>query len=138
LIQSHRLCHPDVTITLLPMSSSAQLKALLDKDIHIGFLCPPITNPEINSRHVYSARFVAALPKDHLLAAEDGPIEIRQLKNDPFIMAPRRLEPGYYDTIISICLHGGMTPLIHQEAEGVPHILSLVSAGLGVSLVTAF
>ena len=51
-------------------------------------------------------------------------------------MAPRRLEPGYYDKIISICLNGDMSPLIYQEAEGVTHILSLVSAGIGVTLVT--
>ncbi|WKA57776.1 LysR family transcriptional regulator [Planococcus shenhongbingii] len=136
LIHSHRTQYPDVKVTLHPMSSTDQLKALADNEIHIGFICPPIINPALSFQLIYSSPFVAALPKDHPLAAVPGPIDIKDLKNEPFIMAPRRLEPGYYDTIISICLSGGMSPIIQQEAEGVTHILSLVSAGIGVTLVT--
>ncbi|WP_419961150.1 LysR substrate-binding domain-containing protein [Psychrobacillus sp. BM2] len=136
LIDSHRESYPNVKVTLHPMSSTDQLKALSDKEIHFGFLCPPITNPSLDFQHIYSARFVAALPINHPLASRPGPIEIKELKNEPFIMAPRRLEPGYYDMIISICLNGDMSPIIYQEAEGVTHILSLVSAGIGVTLVT--
>lgn len=136
LIRLHRTRYPAIKVTLHPMSSAEQLKALAENEIHIGFICPPIANPALSFQLIYSAPFVAALPKDHPLAAFHGPLDIQELKNEPFIMAPRRLEPGYYDTIISICLSGDISPAIHQEAEGVTHILSLVSAGIGVTLVT--
>ncbi|WP_223634532.1 LysR family transcriptional regulator [Planococcus sp. 4-30] len=136
LVHLHRTAYPDIKVTLHPMSSTDQLRALTENDIHIGFICPPITDPAISFQHIYSSPFVVALPANHPLAAVPGPIAIKELKDEPFIMAPRRLEPGYYDTIISICLSGKMSPVIHQEAEGVTHILSLVSAGIGVTLVT--
>ena len=37
LIDSHRESYPDVKVTLHPMSSTDQLKALTDKEIHFGF-----------------------------------------------------------------------------------------------------
>lgn len=136
LIHLHRTRYPDIQVTLHPMSSTDQQKALAEKEIHIGFLCLPVDNPDLRFQHIYSSPFVAALPKNHPSATASGPIHIKELKGDPFIMAPRRLEPGYYDTIISICQSGDMSPAIHQEAEGVTHILSLVAAGIGVTLVT--
>ncbi len=51
-------------------------------------------------------------------------------------MSTHNHEPGYYDTIISICNRAGFSAKIHQEAEGLTTILSLVSAGIGYSLVS--
>ena len=51
-------------------------------------------------------------------------------------MTHRKNEPGYYDTIISICNRAGFSPNVIQEAEGIFTILTLISTGMGVSLVT--
>src|SRR5438067_2225806 len=45
--------------------------------------------------------------------------------------------PGLYDAIIAACQRAGFSPLVGQEAPRILSTLSLVAAGLGVSLVPA-
>jgi DNA-binding transcriptional LysR family regulator len=42
-----------------------------------------------------------------------------------------------YDLIVGFCRDAGFTPRIEQEAIQMPTIVSLVAAGMGVSLVPA-
>ena len=118
------------------MSTTDQVQALLEKRIHFGMLCPPIENNLLNFRIVHRVPFIAALPSAHPLASETLPLDIRNLKNESFIISPRNIEPGYHDSIISLCHQAGFIPKISQEAEGIFTILTLVAAELGVSLVT--
>ncbi|PAE39101.1 LysR family substrate-binding domain-containing protein [Bacillus sp. 7884-1] len=92
----------------------------------------------MNSRLVGFAPFVAALPSSRPLAMDTSQLDIRELKNEPFVMTHRKNELGYYDTIISICNRVGFSPNVIQKAEGIFTILTLISTGLGVSLVTTW
>lgn len=60
----------------------------------------------------------------------------KELKNEHFVLPPRNIEPGYYDTILSMCHKAGFTPKVSQETEGIYNVLTLVAANIGVSLVT--
>jgi len=59
------------------------------------------------------------------------------LANEPFILFPRKAGVGLYDLIVGFCRDAGFTPRIEQEAIQMPTIVSLVAAGMGVSLVPA-
>ncbi|MFJ8234216.1 LysR family transcriptional regulator [Ureibacillus sp. NPDC094379] len=136
LIRTYRGKHPEVEVVLHHLSTTNQIQALHEKRIHLGFLCPPIESSHFNSHLVVSAPFMVALPSTHHLAKQKGPINLSDLKSEPFIMSNRKGEPGYYDTIISICNRSGFSPNVIQEAEGIFTILTLISTGMGVSLVT--
>ena len=82
----------------------------------------------------------AALPNDHVLALADGgeaPLAIADLSSQPFILYRRGTGPGFYDLIIAACHRAGFTPHIAQEAPRILSTLSLVAAGLGVTMVPA-
>lgn len=136
LIRTYRSKYPKVEIVLQHLSSASQIRSLNENKIKLGFVCPPIESSTLNSRLVGFAPFVAALPSTHPLARDTSPLDLRELKSEPFIMTHRKNEPGYYDTIISICNRSGFSPNVIQEAEGIFTILTLISTGMGVSLVT--
>ena len=54
---------------------------------------------------------------------------------ETFILYRRPLGPGLYDAIIAACQRAGYSPNIGQEAPRMLATLSLVAAGLGVTLV---
>jgi len=80
---------------------------------------------------------VAALPAGHALARHGGgkALALEALAAETFILYRRPLGPGLYDAIIAACQHAGFSPTIGQEAPRMLATLSLVAAGLGVSLV---
>ena len=80
---------------------------------------------------------VAALPAGHALAgrAAAKPLGLAELAAETFILYRRPLGPGLYDAIIAACQRAGYSPNIGQEAPRMLATLSLVAAGLGVTLV---
>lgn len=79
---------------------------------------------------------VAVLPTDHTLAAAPN-LPLTALAAETFILYRRPLGPGLYDGVISACRAAGFSPHVGQEAPRMPSTLSLVAAGLGVSIVPA-
>ncbi|MEW6346313.1 MAG: LysR family transcriptional regulator [Paraburkholderia sp.] len=65
----------------------------------------------------------------------DAPVSLRDLSDEPLVIFPRRLAPGFYDIIMDCYGVAGLTPRIAQEAIQMQTIVSLVSAGMGVALV---
>ena len=82
---------------------------------------------------------VAALPAGHSLATRGSakPLGLEALAAETCILYRRPLGPGLYDAIIAACQRAGYSPTIGQEAPRMLATLSLVAAGLGVTLVPA-
>jgi DNA-binding transcriptional LysR family regulator len=80
--------------------------------------------------------FVAALPPEHPLRAA-GSLSAGALADQPFVLFPRSVAPTLYDQVIAVCRGAGFHPQQVQEAQEWLTIVSLVDAGLGVSLVPA-
>ena len=80
---------------------------------------------------------VAALPAGSPLAVARArhPLPLGALAGEIFILYRRPLGPGLYDAIIAACQRAGYSPKIGQEAPRMLATLSLVAAGLGVTLV---
>ncbi|RTF86968.1 LysR substrate-binding domain-containing protein, partial [Serratia marcescens] len=58
-----------------------------------------------------------------------------ELAHEAFILYRRPAGQGLYDAILAACHRAGFSPRIVQEAPRLPATLSLVGAGLGVSIV---
>lgn len=81
---------------------------------------------------------LAALPAGHPLSLPEGPpLPLASLAGEAFILYRRKAGPGLYDSILAACREAGFTPAIAQEAPRLPATLSLVAAGLGISVVPA-
>jgi DNA-binding transcriptional LysR family regulator len=132
-----------VVLDLETMTTIHQTEALRDSRIDVGLLRP--TTPEgarathgqgLLSRVVSSDPLVAALPAGHPLVRRKR-IRLEELAEDPFVFYTRSSGPAVHDTIVGYCRAAGFTPRIEQEAADVQTIVSLVAAGLGVSLLIA-
>jgi DNA-binding transcriptional LysR family regulator len=57
------------------------------------------------------------------------------LKEDPFLLFPRPIDPTPYDSIIGACRKAGFKPVIAQLVPQLAAVITLVAADLGVSIV---
>jgi DNA-binding transcriptional LysR family regulator len=140
-IRAYRETHPLVRLTLEESGTGELVAALIDERLDAAFVRSPIgvSGPAegIAIHSVLDEAMVAALPAGHALASRAAakPLGLSELAAETFILYRRPLGPGLYDAIIASCQHAGYSPNIGQEAPRMLATLSLVAAGLGVTLV---
>jgi len=132
--------YPGIKLRLQEATSDLQLAALGRGEIDAGLLLPPIDDAAIGYLPVFRDKLVAALPTSPTgreAFAQGARISLRRLAASAFILFPRKAAPGLYDSIIGACREAGFSPRIEQEAIEMQTIVSLVAAGMGVTLVPA-
>ena len=127
-----RRTYPDVELELRDMSTPEQLAALAGGEIDVGFVRLPVAAQRLVVRPVLDERLVVALgPRTPW---QPG-LSLRSVATEPFIIITRTRSASFYDHALSVCAAAGFTPRIVQEANELFTVLTLVGAGLGVSLV---
>jgi DNA-binding transcriptional LysR family regulator len=127
-----RRAYPAVHLQLRDMPTPDQVRALVDGDIDIGFVRRPVSDERLVMRPVLDERLVAALgPR----SPWDPRLGLRSVAAEPFIIIARARSASFFDHALSVCAATGFAPRIVQEADELFTVLSLVRAGLGVSLV---
>jgi DNA-binding transcriptional LysR family regulator len=136
LIRRYRRDYPGVTVSLVELHTVEQLAALIDGRIDLGFVRLPLVDPDerIAVRELYAEPLIAALPAGHK-AARVARVPLATLATEPFIVFPRSVTPGFFDTVIAACREAGFSPRVVQEAAQFTSLVGLVAAGLGVALV---
>ena len=133
-VSRFRSVAPEVSLALVEMSTHAQIDALHDDELDVGFIRPPVASSDLQLTAVRREPLIAALPADHRLCGV-AELSLAHLRNEPFLLFPRRVGPGYVDLVLSACLEAGFSPRVDHEVDDMQTIVSLVSAGLGVGLV---
>lgn len=134
LIPAFRRARPKVRLALAEGTSDVQLEALAEGTLDVGILLPPIGDPRLRYHALLREPLIAALPASRRWPAR---VTLARLRDEPFVMFPRRVGPGLYDLVVRLCERAGFTPRVEQEAVQMPTIVSLVAAGMGVALVPA-
>lgn len=138
IVRQFKHCYPNIHLELKRLSTEEQVQALLNEDIHVGLLHPPIETPSLRQEVIYQEPLIAVVPDIHpLVQTTSQPMSVQELANEPFILFPRSIGPALYDSIISFCQQAGFSPAIAQEAFPQQTILGLVASGIGVSLIHA-
>ena len=125
---------PNVHARLFEVTTPQQINGLLSGDFHIGFLTHGIQHIGCESIIVERSGFVAAVPATSPLA-ERKSVSLTELAQYPFILPPRKFADQ--SETLNLFKTVGVVPRIEQEASQTNTTLSLVSAGLGCSLVMA-
>src|SRR5262245_20649327 len=132
VVRRFRRAHPDVQLHLRDMSTPDQIDALVRGEIDVGFIRHRDADERLRMRHVLDERLVAALGPRSRWNARAG---LRSVASEPFIIIARSRSASFYDHVLSVCAAVGFAPRIVQEADELFTVISLVRAGLGVSLV---
>ncbi len=131
----YRRKYPQVELILHEsMLTHGQVDALLNKQLDLGFLRPPLKSQDIGVLPFARERLVVALPKEHPLAT-GAKVDVKALAGEPLILFSRDLDSSLSMTIIGICHDAGFHPRIVQEVGDVPTMIMLVSSGMGMALV---
>jgi DNA-binding transcriptional LysR family regulator len=133
VIRKYRERNPEVGFTLREMSTSAIEAAVSSGGIQLGFLRETRPARPLIGEVVFTEPVIAVIPKSHPLAGR-GALKLSSLKAEPFVLFPRRLGPAFHDRLTGLCARAGFTPDVIQEATQWQTIVSLVEAGMGVSL----
>jgi DNA-binding transcriptional LysR family regulator len=137
-ILTFRQQFPAVHLQLEEMMSLQQVDALLERKLHIGILRPHMLPKSLVSRRMFRDPLMAVLPSGHpALKRVDarGKLPTKMLAQEPFVVFARTAGAGVYEHVFSLCRGAGFAPRIVQEAREAPIIISLVAAGLGVSIL---
>lgn len=131
-----RLEFPEAELRLTLAKSQAQLKGLEDGTLDAGFLLDrPPHLPQFEGIEMARDNRALVLPARHPLASAPE-IRLRQLAGEDFVLTRRdQLGPGW-DRILAACRAGGLEPRVVQEMDNEQAIISLLTAGMGMGLLT--
>jgi DNA-binding transcriptional LysR family regulator len=128
---------PDVHIVLDEAGTGELVDSLLRERLDAAFVRSAVNSvPGLSADPVLTEPMLVALPRGHAYAnGDDRPLALASLAAEPFVLYRRPAGPGLYDAILTACAAAGFSPYVKQEAPRLPGTLSLVAAGLGVSIV---
>ncbi|SAK61628.1 LysR family transcriptional regulator [Caballeronia temeraria] len=127
---------PDIDVVLLEMISVAQIEAFEANAIDLGFMRPLPSRQKVEFLLVDREPMIVALPAGHALCRFDR-LELAQLHEQAFIMHSPTHGKYFYDRIMSMLVADEAKPNFTQYIDQTPTILSLVRAGLGLSILPA-
>lgn len=136
MLRAFRQRHPYVHLDFHSLTTTDQIKALLQGRIDVGLVRLPVKSDGIATHRLTAEPFVVALPRDHPLTRQRS-VSLHALADEPFVISPREEAIGYYDDVVSHCKRAGFTPRFVHEARPFSMLIGLVGAGLGIAIVPA-
>jgi DNA-binding transcriptional LysR family regulator len=135
IVRRFRDSNPEVEFSLLNILTADQVQMLAAGSLDIGFLRLPIgEHRELEVVKVHREPFVVVVPLSHKLAKKKK-IQLRELSGQAFVMYERSYAPGFHDLMVGILRDGGIVPDVRQTAGQMPTLVSLVAAGMGISIL---
>jgi DNA-binding transcriptional LysR family regulator len=134
LIRSFRVAYPGVELALSTMNNAELKRALIGRQIDIAIARPGLEDDEIRCTRLHAEPLVLAVPEESPLAAAET-LRLRDLSRETFVLYPRRPRPSFADHILDICQKEGFLPSSQVLAQDFQSAISLVSVGVGVSIV---
>lgn len=135
--------HPRIELVLSELTWREQREALQERRIHVGIAripARPLMQEEgLILETIAEEPLIVAAPAASPVAqsAVEDTIAIESLAEEPFVIFPRQSESSYARYLVQICEEAGFHPHIVQEVGELQTAVSLVAAGIGVTLVPA-
>jgi DNA-binding transcriptional LysR family regulator len=135
LIHAYRTHYPSVRIDLHEQTPSEQLDSLELGRIDVGFTrpLPKAQAARFVQERVYRDRVVAVLPYRHALACSRK-ISLEKLANENWVLLSRSTAPELVDGFMLLCTNAGFWPRVINQPARMQAALTMVAAGIGVSL----
>jgi DNA-binding transcriptional LysR family regulator len=134
LLRRFRAKYPNISVGLFERSSEEQARNVVDGSLDLGIVREPKSIGAFASHHIVNDPQILVIPRDHRLAHKRA-IALRELRNESFIMFPRKEGTGMYDRIIGAFDRVGFSPRVVQEATMMTTTIGLVAAKVGIAIV---
>lgn len=135
LIKFYRSRFPNVDLSPSAMNNAELERALAQRDIDIAVARPRLRGENLRSTRLVDEPLVLALPDTSPLASQTAAIALSGLAGETWVFYPRRPRPSFADHAVRCCEMNGFTPSDQIFAQDYQTAISLVSVGVGLSLV---
>ncbi len=136
-IRAFQQAYPEVNLSLNESNTSQLLTKLANEELDVVFIRPgSIKLDSFDFQLLDEEPMKIVLPHEHPLAMHTA-LPLMALRDEPFVMFPRTIGYSLYDEIIVACRKAGFDPKIGQVVPQISSVVTLVAAGLGVSIVPA-
>ena len=136
MLGRYRRQYPQVDLQLREFHTSGLVSALLNGTMDVGFLRDGGEVEGLQVEIMVREPFVAVLPRKHPLAVQKT-VAVKSLQDEPFVLFSRSYGSVAYKKTVAVCEEHGFLPRVVQEAPQWLTIMSLVGAGLGVTIAPA-
>ena len=135
ILRPFRELNPEVEFSLRNILTAEQIRMLEAGELDIGFLRLPLGgHPQLEVVTVHREPFVLVVPSSHPLGKRKR-VRLEELSGQDFVMYDRAYAPGFHDLIFGMLRNAGIVPTIRQTAGQMPTLISLVAAGMGISIL---
>ena len=135
IIHTFRDRYPGAEVAVHNLDRPAQMRALRDRRLTVGFNRYFGEEEGLRWEVIQTEHLHVALHHTHPLAAQ-AELRLAEIAREPLILYPRKPRPGFIDHVLRRLHAERATPHAVTEVDDVITAVSLVSGGLGVSLVT--
>ena len=109
IINGYLRISPGVEVDVRNIPSGYQSDAFDDRKIDIGFMRPPLSNPQLASSLLFEERFSVVLRKSSPLAKRKR-IRLKDLAQETVLMIDRNISPGFNEKMLELFRNAGIAP----------------------------
>ncbi|MCU4350309.1 benzoate utilization transcription regulator BenM [Acinetobacter ursingii] len=136
IIYLYRQAHPNLKIELYEMGTNAQIEALKDGRIDVGFGRLKISDPAIKRTLLRNERLMVAVHASHPLnRMKDTGVHLADIVDERILLYPSTAKPNFSTHVLSIFSEHGLEPTKLNDVREVQLALGLVAAGEGICIV---
>jgi len=134
IFRRFRRRYPGVDLGLHALPSSEQAEAVRRGRLDLGFVHLPLPGNSIAVDRLDPEPLFLAVPEGHRLS-RSGEAALKDLHRENFILLTRQRAPIYHDLVLSLAREAGIVLNVRMEPRNFTDTLSVVAAGLGVSVI---
>ncbi|HZU52025.1 MAG TPA: LysR substrate-binding domain-containing protein [Sphingomicrobium sp.] len=136
-IHDFRQAYPDIKLSLSEKGGPAQIEAVADRALDIGFLRRshrPQLPAGVVAVSLVTERLFVAMRRDHRFAKLDG-IQLTDLENEPMLVYAQTRSGGFTQEFMAMLRDAQVTPKVAQTVGEISTMFGLAAAGLGVTVL---
>jgi len=124
---------PALELLLVEEKTEVLHQGLRDGTLDVAVLARPVEDDSLHEEPLFGERFVLAVPSDHPLATQEGPVSTDVLAGEELLL----LEEGHClrQQALSVCHLAGGSERRGFRATSLETLRQMVAAGVGVTLL---
>ena len=134
IVKAFRERYPGVELDVTVGNTMMHVQQLHSGDIDVGFVRPPLLDPELEELALGREPMVCVLPKGHRLTRRSS-IRREDLEGEPLVWWPEEHGPGAWREVRQDVFGAPPWPPIARVEPEEERIVSAVAEGAGVSMI---
>jgi len=125
--------YPQIEVVLVEETTAKLEQLTANGGTDVSLLTLPIIDANLSCEPYMEEEICVAVPRNHRLADKKEPIDLQELKDEPFIALKRG--QGFRQITVDICMQAGFSPNIVFESTNIETVQALVAGEMGIALV---